>query len=290
MKLITVDGREWDVKYKQNAESISNDFGTTAVNFPDFVGSKIYQNSSSSDKYALVFAIHRSLFVGFKESIKKLVGNENEAVDNATYGKLTHIILEHDLWGAIKGSILGSITYNTANEADILCSCAFQEHTDDEPVEKKDVEIENENANAGIDTETTLNFQVPLSTQDLSAISGLAAKMNALYTGILDSAVVQAFNDFNAAVTATLLDSQRIMNSVKGIIELPNKLLTLNLSLRLNLLKQQAETIKTTPISSYNLALFNINSLAYNTGVTSRTVFVSESAMQAAAGIKTVPL
>lgn len=290
MKLITVDGREWDVKYKQNAETISNDFGTTAVNFPDFVGSKIYQNSSSSDKYSLTFTIHRLSFVSFKESVKKLVSDENDAVDNATYGKLTHIILEHDLWGAIKGSILGSITYNTSSEADIQCSCTFQEHTDDEPVEKKDVEIENEDANSGIDTETTLNFQVPLSTQDLSAISSLAAKMNSLYTSILDSAVVQAFNDFNAAVTATLLDSQRIMNSVKGIIELPNKLLTLNLSLRLNLLKQQAETIKTTPVNSYNLALFNINSLAYNTGVTSRTVFVSESALQAAAGIKTVPL
>lgn len=290
MKLITVDGREWDVKYLQNRESVKNSFGTTAANYPDFVGSKILQNSSSSDIYTMSFAVHRLSFVGFKESVKKLVNDENDAVDHPTYGKLTHIILEHNLWGAIKGGILGEVNYDTSGEADIIGSCVFQEHTDDEPVEKKDVEIENEDANAGIDTETTLNFQVPLSTQDLSAISGLAAKMNNLYTGILDSSVVQAFNNFNAAISATLLDSQKIMNSVKGIIELPNQLLSLNLSTRLNLLKQQAETIKTTPVNSYNLALFNINSLAYNTGVTSRTVFVSEAAAQAAAGLKTVPL
>jgi hypothetical protein len=290
MKLITVDGREWDVKYKQNAESITNDFGTTAVNYPNFVGSKIYQNSSSSDKYNLVFAIHITLLVGLKESIKKLVPDENDAVVHPTYGKLTHIILEHPLWGAIKGSILGSITYNTGKEGDIIGSCLFQEHTDDEPVEKKDVEVENLDATNGINTETTANFDVSLSTGDLSAISGLANRMSNLYTGILDSSVISAFNDLNTAISATLIDSQRIMNSVKGIIELPNRLLSLNLSTRLNLLKQQAETIKATPVNSFNLALFNMNSLAYNTGVTSRTVFISEAAQQAAAGIKTVPL
>jgi hypothetical protein len=290
-KLITTDGKEWEIRYKQNAESITNDFGVIAVDYPDFVGSKIYRNSSSSDKYSLVFAIHHLNFVSFKESIKHLVTDEAKAVNHAVYGKLTHIILEHSLWGVVKGSILGGITYNTSSEADIIASCTFQEHTEDEAVAKFDVEIENKTATNFVDLETTSNFNVSLSAGDLSGISGLAGKLSLLYTGILDSSVVQAFNDFNAAINAVTIDSLKIMNTTKKILELPNNLVSsLNLTNRLALLKQQATAIKTVPINSYNLALFGVNCFAYNAGATSRTAFVSEAALKAAAGIKSVPI
>ena len=80
------------------------------------------------------------------------------------------------------------------------------------------------------------------------------------------------------------------MNSIKNIISLPNQLVSQNLNNKLNLFKQQAEAVKNVPVSSYNIALFNMNSFSYNVGATSRTAFVSEAATQAAAGIKTVPL
>jgi hypothetical protein len=288
-KLITTDGKEWDIKYKQNAESITNDFGVIAVDYPDFIGSKIYRNSSSSDKYTLVFAIHRTNFVSFKESVKHIVSDEAEAVTHAVYGKLTHIILEHPLWGAIKGSILGGIAYNTASEADIIASCTFQEHTEDEAIAKKDVEVENKAATNFVDNET--GFDASLSANDVSAIAGLADKMSALYSDILDSSVVQAFNDFSAAINALVIDSTKIMSSFKNILALPNMLTgSLNLTNRLALFKQQATAIKTVPINSYNIALFNVNCLAYNSAMTSRTAFVSEAALKAAAGIKTVPI
>jgi predicted DNA binding CopG/RHH family protein len=268
---------------------MSNSFGTAATEYPYFKGSKLFHNSSSSDKFALVFAIHRTDFVSFKESIKNIVLDETKAINHAVYGKLTHIILEHNLWGAIKGSILGDIVYNTASEADILASCTFQEHTEDETVAKKDVEVENKTATNFVDDET--KFDVTLSTGDLSAISGLASKMSLLYAGILDSSVVQAFNDFSAAINALVIDSTKIMSTFKKILELPNMLTSqLNLTNRLALLKQQATAIKTVPINSYNIALFNINCMTYNTGVTSRTAFVSEATLKAAAGIKTVPI
>lgn len=288
-KLITTDGKEWAIKYKQSAESITNDFGVVAVDYPDFVGSKIYRNSSSSDKYALVFAIHRTNFVSFKESVKHIVSDEAKAVTHAVYGKLTHIILEHPVWGVVKGSVLGGISYNTASEADIVASCTFQEHTEDDAVAKKDVEVENKAATNFVDNETA--FDVTLSTNDLSAISGLADKMGDLYGNILDSSVVQAFNDFNAALNGLVIDSMKIMSAFKSILSLPNMLASsLNLTNRLALLKQQATAIKTVPVNSYNIALFNVNCLAYNTAVTSRTAFVSDAALKAAAGIKTVPI
>lgn len=290
-KLITTDGKEWEIKYKQNAESISNDFGTVAVDFPDFIGSKIYRNSSSSDKYNLTFAIHRTLFVGLKESLKHIVIDETKAVNHAIYGKLTHIVLEHPLWGAVKGSVLGGITYNTSSEADIICSCTFQEHTDDLPIAKKDMSIENLNSFSELDAETTANFDVTLSTQDLTSIEDFANNLNLLYSNILDSSVIQAFNDFTAAMNSTIIDSMRVMNAVKTILSLPNQLLsTLNLTNRLSLLKKQADAIKAIPVTSYNLALFNTNAFAYNSGVTSRTAFVSEAALAVATGIKTVPI
>jgi hypothetical protein len=287
MKIITVDGKEWTVK-KLNSESISFDFGTTAINLPDFVGSQIRQNSISSDKYSLSFAIHRTEFQKFKASIKKLVLSEALAVVHPIYGKLTHLIIEHETWGAVKGSILGEIQCNTTNLADMPCNCVFQEHTEENPIAKKDMKIENADAFKSIDAQTS--FDVNLSTQDLTGIKGFANSLNNLYNNILDSSVIQAFNDFNAAVNATIVNSLRIMSTTKKILELPNKLLSLNLTTRLNLLRQQAQAIKNTPVTSYNMALYNINNFAYTSGVTSQTVFVSDAALQAAAGIKTVPI
>lgn len=290
MKIITTDGKEWTVKYRQNQESITNEFGTNSLNYPDFVGSKLFQNSSSSDIYSLNFTIHQSEFVGFKESIKKFNTIPEDAVNHPIYGKLTHIVLEHNLWGSIKGSIIGSISYGTASEADIPCSCTFQEHTEDNPVEKRDVEIENEDAFSAIDTETGLNFDVDLSASDVSTISNFADSLNSIYSSIQNSAVVSALNDLKSAISTALIDSQKLMNSVKNVLALPNQLLSFNLTNRIELLKSQATAIKNVPVNSFNLALFNANSLAYNSGVTSRTAFVSEAAQAAAAGLKTVPL
>lgn len=288
MKIITVDGKEWLVKYQQNRESLSNDFGTNVSNYPDFIGSKLNQNSSSSDIYSLTFYIHRTNFISFKESFKKFVTNESDAVTHPIYGKLTHIILEHNLWGSIKGSVVGSISYGTASESDIPCTCTFQEHTEDNPIEKRDIQIENENAFSGIDTNT--GFDVSLSASDLSTISNFTDSLNSLYNGILDSSVVSALNDLKSAISTALLDSQKLMNAVKKVLYLPNQLLSFNLANRITLLKNQALAIKAIPINSYNLALFSAGTLAYNSGVASRTAFVSESALQAAVGLKTVPL
>jgi len=290
MNIITVDGKEWNVKYKQNAESLSFSTGTVALDYPDFIGSKLYQNSSSSDKFTMTFSIHLTLLVGFKESMKKFVTNEDDAAEHQTYGKLTHIIIEHELFGAIKGAIIGDMACGTSSGGDISCSFTFQEHTEDNPVEKRDVEIENEDANDGIDTETTGNFDVNLSVPDLNVIGNFANALAGIYSSIQNSAIVSAFNDFNSAITSAIIDSKRVMNSIKNIISLPNQLVSQNLNNKLNLFKQQAEAVKNVPVSSYNIALFNMNSFSYNVGATSRTAFVSEAATQAAAGIKTVPL
>lgn len=289
MNIITVDGKTYKVKYLQNKENVIVDVSTSVYRYPDFVGSKLYQNSSSSDKYSLTFAIHRTLFVDLKESLKKFVTDEAEAIDHPTYGKLTNIVLEHALWGAIKGKIVGSITYNTSNEADIICSCTFHEHTEDNPIEKRDIPNENDLAVEAIDIETTANFDVDLSVQDKSVLSKLSDNFKGLYTNIQNSKVVSAFNDLDAALNATLLDSQRIINTFKNIIALPNQVI-FETNNKLALFQDQADQIKLSTVSSANIAIFNANLLSYNMGAASKTAFISESALEAAAGIKTVPL
>lgn len=289
MNIICLDGKTYDVKYLQSKEVISTDFGTALYNFPDFVGSKLYHNSTSSDKYSLTFAIHSSQLVNFKESIKKIVTNESDAVDNPTYGKLTHIVLEHLIWGAIFGSIVGSITYGTSSEADVMCSCTFAENTPDNPIKKKDTQDENTDSVNAIDTETTDNFDVELSIQDKSALQKLADNMSSLYSTIQNSAVVSAFNDLNAELNSVILDSTRVMNAFKNVISLPGEIIpdTRN---RLDLLQKQADSIIAIPATTYNLTLFNANILAYNAGISSQAAFISDSALEAAAGIKAVPL
>ncbi len=289
MNIITVDGKTYEVKYMQNKENVTVDVSTSVFRYPDFVGSKLYQNSTSSDKYSLTFAIHRTLFVGLKESLKKFVADESEAIDHPTYGKLTNIVLEHDLWGAIKGKIVGSITYNTSSEADIICSCVFHEHTEDTPISKKNIQDLNTESVEAIDLETTANFDVDLSTQDKSALSKFADNLSSLYNNIQNSAVVSAFNDLNAELNAAVLDSQRIINAYKKIIALPNQVL-FDIRSKIDLLQKQTEAIRNITISSANLAIFNANLISYNMGITSQTAFISESALEAAAGIKAVPL
>lgn len=289
MKIICLDNKIFDVKYLQSKEVITTDMQTGVYNYPDFVGSKIYHNSSSSDKYSLNFSIHKTLLVSFKESIKKIVTNEYDAIENETYGKLTHIIIEHQDWGAIKGSIVGGITYNTGSEADILCTCTFAEHTEESEVLKKDIQDENTNALNEINTETTDNFDVELSAQDKSTLGKFADNLTLLYSNIQNSAVVSAFNDLKTELNAAILDSQRIMNAFKKIISLPNTILPNNRS-RLELLQLQAKAIISIPVNSYNITIFNANALSYNLGITTQTAFISESAAQTAAGLKVVPL
>lgn len=287
MKLITIDGKEWNIKVKANSGSVSNDFGTASYNYPDFVGSKLYHNSTSSDKYSFEFSIHENLLIDFKESIKKVI-DPNNLVNHPTYGKLEHIIIEHDVFGAISGNILGTITYHTSKPGDIKVTCTFQEHTTETPLEKKDLEAENEEAFADIDTETS-DFDVDLSTQDKSILSGFATKLETLYTDIQNSQVVSAFNDLNSELTKVTLDSQRIINAFKGIMSLPNRI-SQNTRTRLDLLQSQANLIFDLTSNSANLVLFNTKMIAYNTGLASRSVFVSQSALDAASGLKSVPL
>ena len=289
MKIIAIDGKEFEVKYLQNREKVTVDVGTVAFRYPDFVGSKLYQNSSSSDKYALSFAIHRTLFVGLKESLKKFVVDEADAIEHPVYGKLTNIILEHSLWGAIKGKIVGSITYNTSSEADIICTCTFHEHTEDNPIEKKDIEDENSSAVEAVNVETTLNFDTDISTQDKSALSKFSDNLKILYQNIQNSIVVSAFNDLDSALNEITLDSLKIMNSFKAIISLPDEVIP-DLKSKLDLLLLQATAIKNIPVTSANLAIFNANSMSWNMCITSKTAFVSENALEVAAGIKSVPL
>ena len=286
-KIITVDGKEWPIKYKQNEESISNDYGSVAYRYPDFVGSKLYHNSTSSDKYTLSFAIHQTKIINFKESLKKII-DPNNLVNHPTYGKLEHLVLEHDLWGAIIGTILGSVTYQTSKQGDIIIKCVFQEHTSETIVQKKDLETENEEAFAEIEIETS-NFDVEISTLEKSRLQTLTDNLNALYTGIINSEVISAFNDLNTELTKVVLDSQRVINAFKKVVALPNSIY-LDVRSRLNLLQLQYETLKLVPSSTANLVLFNTKLAAYNTGLISRSIFVSEAALEAAAGIKTVPL
>lgn len=287
MKIITIDGNEWIVKYKKNAESVSFETGTTVSNYPNFKGSKINQNSSGSDKYQIVFAIHKTQLVSFKSSFKSFVVDKADAVIHKDYDKLTHIILEHPDWGAIKGGIIGGVSFATSSEADILVSCAFQEHTDDKPIQKKDFEYENETANELVDLET--DFDVELSGEDKTRIALLADNLANLYKNIQNSKIVQAFNNLNSELSKTLLDSKRIMNSVKGIISLPNEIFLTSKN-KLEMFQKQANAIKEMPITTYNIALFNVNSLSFNIISLSRTAYISDSAKNAAAGIKTVPL
>jgi len=289
MNIITLDNKVWSVKYQQSKETVSTDFGSALYNFPDFIGSKIYHNSTSSDKYSLNFAIHSTQLVSFKESIKKIVTSEADAVDNQTYGKLTHVVIEHPLYGAIFGSIIGSIVYETRSEADIICRCTFAVHTPDNQIKKKDVQDENTVAVQAIDTETTDNFDVELSAQDRSILQNLTDSLNSLYDAIQNSAVVSAFNDLKAELSAASLDSKRVMNAFKSVISLPNQIYG-NTNSSLELLTEQATAIIAIPTTSYNITLFNANALAYNMGISSQSAFVSESALEEAAGIKTVPL
>jgi hypothetical protein len=272
MQIITVDGKEWKVKYRQNKESISNDSGTTVSNFPGFIGSKLHQNSSSSDKYAINLTIHETLVVGFKESLKKFVVDETQAVSHPIYGKLLNIVIEHPKWGAIQGKITGGVSYNTANNGDIPVSFTFQEHTADEPQPKRDYENENAGAIQDVDFETTENFDVEISANDKSAMANFADKLADIYKNIQNSAIVSAFNDFNSALNAAIIDSKKVMNSMKNILALPGRIISTTTN-TLDLFVKQADEIRNVPVNSLNMAKFNINCYSYNLAQTSKTAF-----------------
>lgn len=288
MKIITTDGKSWDAKYIQSREQISFEVGTKISNFPSFTGSKLHQNSSGSDKYSLNFTIHKTQIVAFRESFKKFVTDESKAVIHPIYGKLLNIILEHDEWGAIAGKIISSPTFATGSKADILVTCSFQEETLDEPLPQRDFEIENADSLGAIDAETQLNFDVELTALDKTGISKFADKLSGLYSNIQNSKVVSAFNDLNSQLSKALLDSKKIMRSFKNIISLPNEIFSQTTN-KLDLFKAQANAIKEVPVTSFNMAKFNINTLSFNLASTNRTVYVSPTAL-AAAGVKVVPL
>jgi len=255
MRIITVDGIEYRVKYRQNKEEVTNEFGTAAFNYPNFVGSKLRQNSTSSDKYAMTFAIHRTLFVGFKESLKKFVINEDDAIQNDEFNeKLTKIFIVHDDWGLIKGNFVGEIKYDTSSEADIICSATFQEHTEDEPLEKKDKESENEEATDEVDSETE---DGELDEEDRPALLKLLDALNALYSKIKNSAVIAAFNDLKSLVNSAILNYKKIMNAVKKILALPGNIIN-NVRGQLDFFKKQAEAIKIIPFMYCNFLIIRL--------------------------------
>ncbi len=272
MKIITIDGKQWDVKYQQNKETISNNLGVTVQQFPGFKGSKLYQNSASSDIYNMNLAIHESQLVAFKDSLGKFVVDESQAVNHDFYGKLLRIIIEHDRWGAIQGNLISDPVYNTSVNGDIPVSFTFQEHTAEEPLPQRDFKTENENSESAVDLETTENFDVDLSEDDRSAITKFGDDLADIYSNIQNSAVVSAFNDFNSAISSAIMDSKKIMNSVKNILALPGEILT-DTSGQLNLLVEQASSVKISPSESINMAKFNINCFSYNITQTSKTAF-----------------
>jgi hypothetical protein len=290
MVLITLDGRRWNIKYRQNLEKMTVLNGTSTFRYPDFVGTKIKHNSTSSDRYSFNFAIHSSEFVAFKESMKLTEPSEADAIEDDVYGKLTHIIVEHPRWGAIKGTVDGEIQYDTSSEADIPASCVFQIHAPDEPIEQADLEETNDEALEEIDEETEWDEEI--GEVERGALLEFLDKLNAIYANIKNSKVIAAFNDLKKQLNNAILNSKKIMNAVKKILALPGEILDSisDFKRQFDLLKQQAEAIKNIPVTTFNLAKFNFYALSYNMGITSKTTFVSPEARAAAAGIKTVPL
>lgn len=287
MRIITVDNKVYEVKYLQNREDITNEIGTSSFNHPNFIGSKLYQNSSSSDIYNITFAIHKNQFIGLKESLKKFVVNEDDALDNADYGKLTNIVLEHNIWGAIKGKIVGSIKYDTSKDGDIICSCQFQENTEDTPIEKTDIEQENQDATDEVNSETDEEFE--LDEEDKPALLRLAEGLQELYNDIQNSAVIAAFNDLQSALNEAILNYQKVMNAVKKILSLPGSIIS-GVRGKMDFFKKQAIVIRNIPVSTFNMARFNMNILAFNLSRGSRTPFISKAAARAASGVKVAPV
>jgi len=286
MLITTVDGKKYNVKYLKNKESLTNKFGTAIHQYPNFIGSKLNQNSTSSDIYSLTFAIHKTLFIGFKESMKKFVIKEEDAIEDETYGKLLNIVIEHAEYGAIKGKFIGDIKYNTSSEADIICTATFQEHTPDEPLEKKDLEQENTDAESAVDTETDVG---ELDEADKPALLRLAENLAELYENIQNSAVIAAFNDLNSALNDAILNYQKVMNAVKKILSLPGSIIT-NLRGRLDFFKKQAAVIKRIPASTFNLARFNMNCLSFNLIRANRIPFFNKALLRKISGIKVAPI
>lgn len=286
MLIITTDGKRWPIKYQQNKESVEVEHSSAEYNYPNFIGSKMKQNSSSSDKYSLTFAIHRTAYVGFKESFKKFVVNEDDAINDSEYGKLTHIILVHDSWGAIRGLVKGKVKYNTASLADIPVSCVFIEHTADEPEEKKDIEQENAAATEAIDTETEVG---ELEEADRPALQKLLDDLDALYDNIQNSAVIAALNDLESALNDALLDYQKVMNAVKKILSLPNSIFA-NFRNKLDFFKKQAQAIKNIPAVTANMFRFNMSILSFNLSQANRIPFLRKLALRKKSGVKTAPI
>lgn len=291
MILITLDGKRWNIKYRQNLESVENELGSQDFNYPNFVGSKMHQNSTSSDIYSFNFAIPGKQYESFKESAAKILINEDDAISDDEYGKLTKIVVVHDLWGEIRGLFKGSIKYDLSGggEGDVPVSSVFQIHTDESETQQKDLDQENSDATDEVETETQ---EGEFEEEDRPALLKFLDWLNALYGKIKNSAVLAAFNDLKAAINSALLNFQKIMNAVKKILALPLSILGAvgDLRRRLDFFKAQANIIKNMPKSSINFARFNVHCLAYNLSITSRTPFISEAARQAASGIRTVPL
>lgn len=286
MKLVTLDGKHWEIKYQQNKEVVTVKNQTASFNYPNFVGSKVKQNSTSSDIYELNFAIHRTVFVGFKESMKKILLNEADAVNDSEYGKLTHLILVHDSFGAIRGLVIGDIKYGTSSLADIPVSCTFQEHTADESEEKKDIEQENAAATEAIDSETEVG---ELEETDRPALLQLLDDLNAIYDNIQNSAVIAALNDLESALNDALLNYQKVMNAVKKILSLPNQIFA-GFRNKIDFFKKQANAIKNIPALTANMFKFNASILSFNLSQANRIPFLRKLALRKKSGVKTAPI
>lgn len=286
MKIITLDGKQYTVKYLQNKEKISVKLGTYVQEYPNFEGSEVFQNSSGSDKYTMTFAIHRTIFPSFHESIKKILINSEDAVNDATYGKLTNIVIEHPDWGSLKGKFINEISVNTSSMADVVYSAVFQINTDISESESNDIEQENQDAANEIDAETDTG---ELDEFDKPGLLKLAESLNELYDTIQNSAVIAAFNDLQSALNDAVLNYQKVMNAVKKILALPGSIIG-GVRGKLDFFQKQAAAIRAIPRTTFNITRFNINCMAFNLRMTNRTPFVSKEAQRARAGIKTAPI
>jgi hypothetical protein len=287
MLIVTVDGRRFTVKYQKNKESVSVDNHVSINDYPNFVGSRVDQNSTSSDKYSFTFAIHKNFYVELKESLKKIVVNEDDAIEDDEYGKLTHVICVHPDWGTIKGRFEGSLKYLTASEADIVVQGVFVEHTPDDAAEKTDIEQDNADAESEIDSETDDEFE--LEEADRPFLLQLFDKLKALYDKIKNSAVIAAFNDLKSALNDALLNYQKVMNAFKKVLALPGNIIS-GVRGKIDFFKKQSSAIKNIIPNTVNQARFNINLLSFNIGRADRTPFDIKALQRQRSGLKVAPI
>jgi len=291
MLLITSQGRSFNVKYQQNKEKVTFTLHGDAREYPYWEGTKVQKNASSSNEYAMTFAIHSTL-----EEIESLkwVNVDNASVDvevnGANYNGITNIVLIHEKWGELRGEFLGKIQVDNSSEADVLFTGIFKINTPDETPAKKDIEQENEDAAEEIDSETDEEFE--LEEDDRPALLKIAEGLEALYDNIQNSAVVAAFNDLKSALNEAILNYQKVMNAFKKVVSLAASVADAigDIRNKLDMFKKQFNAIKNIIPNSLNRARFNMNLLSFNNSRAARLIFSFKASRRQRSGLKVAPI